>query len=208
MIRPIFWFLVDDVVNPYLDLNSSLQKLSHKYPFYAMCSGVSCHKHIRRAYDAKIIVTENDLRVKGRTLFRLLRERNDYDVAVKLDSDSVVMDVGWLLAMIEEHIQPMTVIGLKRRGPVTGGWYIRGGCQASHHTVIERTELDISETRAKDFDFCFTEAAIRSGVKFINVPLFEIGQTYSGNSPVWHPDKDSGRRLQQVRAVIRYLESL
>ncbi len=185
--RVIFWTLVDDVLSEYIELNKPLQDISKKYELYAMCSGEKSIDLIKKNYVANIIETVNDVRLKGKALFEVLKKRDDYDVLIKIDLDALVLDVNKLLLEIESHILPMTIMGNLRRS-FTGRMYIRGGCHAVHRTVIDKIQMKIPVEKT-GFDNPYNIAVLETGACQIDHHLFEICDNPTGNFPVWHPPK-------------------
>lgn len=202
----IFWTLVDDVLIDYFPLNKPLQDLSREYELYMMCSGDKSIQSAKQHYNINIIRTENDVRLKGKVLFDNLKKRSDYDVLVKIDLDAVILDLPKLVSEIETFVNPMTIVGNQRRS-ASGRMYIRGGCNATHRTVIDRIEMEVPNAPT-GFDNPFNIAVLKTGATQINHPLFEICDKPTGNSPVWHPPKVKEGiegiplRLKYVRRVL------
>lgn len=183
----IFWTLVDDILADYLPLNKPLQDLSKKYELYMLCSGNKSIKLSKQYYKSNIIVTHNDVRFKGKKLFENLKTRSDYDVLVKIDLDAIILDLPKLISEIESNIKPMTIVGNQRES-YTGRKYIRGGCNATHRTVIDKIVMEVP-TQPTGFDNPFNMGVLRAGATQINHHLFEICDIPTGNFPVWHPSK-------------------
>ena len=198
----IFWSFVDDVINKYVILNKSLQRLSKYYDFYALCSGKKSTGYINDLYNANIIESENNLCLKSKLLFDHLKNIN-FDVLIKIDMDSVLMDEKFLIKNIKHNIIPMSIMGNLRKSKTYGIIYVRGGCNATHSSVIKKIDMIVPPNKKEYqiFDKYYSDACNNINTKYIDFPLFEISKSYSNKLPVWHPIKN-GNRLNLFKKAL------
>jgi len=196
----IFWTNVYDGALGFTENNTSLQDLSEQYEMYFMSSGEKSREVIEKLYNGHIIDCSNDTAIKGKILFDMLKNRQDYDVLVRIDMDAIVFNLNKLTDIIESNIvDKHAVLGnykkfkTKKPNQFSGVRYVRGACQAATRSVIDRIDMVIDKKAG--FDIPYAMSFCKTNCEIIKCKLFELSNKYRGKYPVWHPKEKGEAKL-------------
>lgn len=209
----IFWTNTYDDGCNYISSNLSLQRISKCHDFYFMNSGTDSEYCVNKFYKGHIINCENDVSIKGKVLFDLLKLKSDYDILVRVDLDAIVFDLEKLKEIIRENLLGRHAVmgnvkkfrGMKRdkrkhqvSKPYRGIKYVRGGCHATSRSVID--SIDMMDDKKIGFDIPYAVSFRETGCDVIPKPIFEINSKYSYHRPVWHP---TGKGLDKLETYMK-----
>ena len=193
--KPIFWTGSADIVSEYFVANKRLQEISQLYPLYILYSGKV--DYLEEHYPKAILIPcENEWKAKACTVLHFLKDRYDFDVAIRFCPDTIIKDRVRLLQLIEEGMVGEN-IAVGNKAFFAKAWYLRGACNATPKSVIQKMVLTPSD---RDYDTWYSLAIESAGGVLKDWPLFEINDKYTGTFPVWHPTQyEYGHRDMHVR---------
>lgn len=199
VIRPIFWSQIDDCIIDCPLNNFPLQKISDTYPVYFVYSGVKCHDMLKKIYPHAIFIpclTNND-NEKAKILFALLKQRQDYDVLIRTCCDAVIVNVQWLLNILQDNLSDKHAI----IGNIRPDW-VRGGCNAISRSVVSC--INMPNDSSLSYDVAFTLSVKKTGAQIIPFELFGIGPENLLKFPVCHPHRYANEEIKIK--IDRFLE--
>jgi len=185
--RVVFWISADDIIEDYIVHNYALQDLSKKHEVYFVCSG-NIESKICSLYNAKILNCDNNMSMKGKVLYKAIKEKENFDILIRVDADAIIMNVDWLIDLAYEHVyKRIAIVGNLGIKEETGQTYIRGGCNATSKEVVKLVDIEVNLSDTGTFDAPFNNEIRKNKVNLVGKDLFEQNGAFNGNCPVWHP---------------------
>jgi len=190
----IFWTPVDGCISEYVKMNTSLIAASTEYEYIFVCSG-NISSIIRDMHPkSTVIECDNNMGRKGNIAYDIARES---DLCIRIDADSIIFDLTWLVGKANQIKGKKAVIG-NVRTTEEGITYVRGGCKAISRQAMESMRY-LPEYK-RDYDMAFREAILGKNIEMINGGLFELSKNFQKTCPVWHPPKS--KKMQYFSATI------
>jgi len=186
----IFWTPVDKCIVEFLQANLALHELARTNHLLLIATEGFGDTASALVPGAHVVECENRSYAKGNAALNYVRDR-DFDYLVRTDTDAIMFDCDRVKKMVRAAIKPdaMVAAGVKYP-PNCRVWYMRGACNATARALAKTLRLICSESLG--FDGAYTAAIHAAAGTIIDLPLFEINESYTGSAPVWHPKKCDG----------------